>query len=244
MASRHHQLLDSSIATDYLTKPLEPTRSVRPLPPDIIIRVISNLPVPAITNVALASRRFKVLAYDDEIWESKLRLMNFWHEPPSTSTTSTNPLPTRLQTNHSRYSSPGSPTSPASPTALASLTAPAAAHARTNVKPARNAATPSNMLMDQNDSFMINNKPLNSLIPGLSTDPFTARARAKSTGQAREQFKKIYTELMPFYVDFRNTHKDAKVLKEFGSDPVECARMLAKLVGLGKCKVVNDWWKV
>lgn len=45
-------------------------------------------------------------------------------------------------------------------------------------------------------------------------------------------------------MDFRNTHKDAKVLKEYGGDPIECARVLAKLVGLGKCKVVEDWRKV
>jgi hypothetical protein len=49
--------------------------SSRFLPPDTLIHIFKYLPIAATRNVALCSRRFKVLVYDDEIWDSKLRLL-------------------------------------------------------------------------------------------------------------------------------------------------------------------------
>lgn len=65
------------------TEPIRPislteaarSKSGRPIPPSVLIRIFQYLPVPSLANVALASRRFKVLAYDDEIWDEKLRIM-------------------------------------------------------------------------------------------------------------------------------------------------------------------------
>jgi recyclin-1 len=51
----------------------EPTN--KSIPPDILLRIFSYLPIPSLANVALVSRRFKVLVYDDEIWDEKLRIM-------------------------------------------------------------------------------------------------------------------------------------------------------------------------
>lgn len=45
------------------------------LPPDTLIHIFNYLPISATRNVALCSRRFKVLVYDDEIWDAKLRLL-------------------------------------------------------------------------------------------------------------------------------------------------------------------------
>lgn len=50
-------------------------KSGRSIPPDVLIRIFQYLPVPSLANVALASRRFKVLVYDDEIWDTKLKIM-------------------------------------------------------------------------------------------------------------------------------------------------------------------------
>lgn len=50
-------------------------KSGRSFPPDVLIRIFQYLPVPSLANVALASRRFKVLVYDDEIWDAKLKIM-------------------------------------------------------------------------------------------------------------------------------------------------------------------------
>ncbi|KAJ2961602.1 hypothetical protein NQZ79_g3109 [Umbelopsis isabellina] len=95
--------------------------------------------------------------------------------------------------------------------------------------------------MGSGSSLYINNKPLNELIPGLKLDPFTARSRARSTGKAREIFSQFYTRLYPFYVSLRNSTGESMVLSEYGSEPEECGKILNKLVGLGKCKVVDDY---
>lgn len=94
--------------------------------------------------------------------------------------------------------------------------------------------------MDKDESIFINNKPLNALIPGLSTDPYNARARARSTGEAREKFKQLYTYLLPYYVDLRTKHRESLVLQDFGTKPEDCGRMLNMLVGFGACHVVED----
>lgn len=51
------------------------SKSGRSIPPDVLIRIFQYLPVPTLATVATVSRRFKVLVYDDEIWDSKLRIM-------------------------------------------------------------------------------------------------------------------------------------------------------------------------
>jgi hypothetical protein len=61
------------------TQPIQPvkvdTKLGRAIPPDVLIRIFRYLPVPSLAKVALVSRRFKVLAYDDEIWDEKLKIM-------------------------------------------------------------------------------------------------------------------------------------------------------------------------
>lgn len=61
------------------TQPIQPvkveTKPGRAIPPDVLIRIFQYLPVPSLTKVALVSRRFKVLVYDDEIWDEKLKIM-------------------------------------------------------------------------------------------------------------------------------------------------------------------------
>lgn len=51
---------------------LQPTKVI---PPNVLIRIFQFLPVPSLAQVALVSRRFKVLVYDDEIWDNKLRIL-------------------------------------------------------------------------------------------------------------------------------------------------------------------------
>ncbi|KAI9310132.1 exocyst complex component Sec10-like protein [Dichotomocladium elegans] len=178
--------------SDKLQAPLKPVIVPKTLAPDILIRIFKHLPVPSLTNVALASRRFKVLAYDDEIWDAKLHLI--------------------LDRN------------------AMGTTVPRKCSTETNTT-----------LMDVEGGILINNKPLSALIPGLLTDPYHTRARAKSTGQAREQFKEIYLKLLPYYVDLRNRPRESKVLKDYGKKPEECGKLLNMLVGFGACHVVDDW---
>ncbi|KAG2207550.1 hypothetical protein INT47_004300 [Mucor saturninus] len=167
-------------------------QATRILPPNVLLRVFQYLPVPSLAQVALVSRRFKVLVYDDEIWDTKLRIM--------------------LENDTG---------------ALAAML---------------EGENESSSLIDAENTIYINSKPLNTLIPGMSTDPYSARARAKSTGVAKEQFKQLYTQLLPYYVDLRDDHnKTSKVLTDFGNQPQECGKVINLLMGLGQCHVVDDW---
>ncbi|GAA5805039.1 hypothetical protein HPULCUR_010552 [Helicostylum pulchrum] len=167
-------------------------KSGKAIPPNVLIRIFQYLPVPSLANAALASRRFKVLAYDDEIWDTKLQIML---------ENDTGALAAMLDGEHTNGS-----------------------------------------LIDSENTIFINSKPLNTLIPGMSTDPYSARARAKSTGFAKEQFKQLYTQLLPYYIDLRDGNKDSsKVLHDFGNQPQECGKVINLLMGLGQCHVVDDW---
>ncbi|KAK4514320.1 ERMES complex subunit mmm1 [Mucor velutinosus] len=171
------------------------SKSGRPIPPSVLIRIFQYLPVPSLANVALASRRFKVLAYDDEIWDEKLRIML---------ENDTGALAAMLDGDNSKGS-----------------------------------------LIDAENTIYINSKPLNTLIPGMSTDPYSARARAKSTGQSKEYFKQLYTQLLPYYVDLRDGNKETtKVLRDFGNSPEECGKVINLLLGIGQCHIVDDWKQI
>lgn len=55
-----------------LAAPLEPIPLQRQLPHHILRRIFKLLPVPSLAHVALASRDFKSLAYEDAIWSPML----------------------------------------------------------------------------------------------------------------------------------------------------------------------------
>ncbi|KAI8380478.1 exocyst complex component Sec10-like protein [Choanephora cucurbitarum] len=194
-----NSLLDSShpvqLVQTSLPGTMERTRSGKSIPPDVLIRIFQYLPVPSLAKMATVSRRFKVLAYDDEIWDEKLDIM--------------------LKNDTG---------------ALAAML---------------NSEGPKGSLIDSQNTIFINSKPLNTLIPGMSTDPYHARARAKSTGQSKEYFKQLYTQLLPYYVDLRDGNKEStKVLHDFGGNPEECGKVINLLVGLGQCHVVDGWQEI
>lgn len=186
--------MDRSGDVSGLKAPQSPVSVHKTLPPDVLVKIFHHLPVPSLVNVALASRRFKVLCYDDEIWDTKIQLM--------------------LGCDSSGLAATSPDTSSSS------------------------------SLMNIEETIKINNKPLNALIPGLSTDPFNTRARARSTGQAREKFKELYVRLMPYYVDLRTKSRESKVLRDYGHQPEKCGRLLHTLVAFGRCHVVDDWKNV
>ncbi|KAI8883785.1 hypothetical protein K501DRAFT_294473 [Backusella circina FSU 941] len=168
------------------------SKSGRPIPPSVVLRIFQYLPVPDLTTVALCSRRFKVLANDDEIWDEKLEIIL---------KNDTGALAATLDNTNAKGS-----------------------------------------LIDSENTIFINNKPLSALIPGISTDPYHTRARVKSTGESKELFRQIYTQLLPYYVDLRGGNKEStKILHDFGNQPEECGRVLNLLVGFGECHVLADW---
>ncbi|KAJ3179280.1 hypothetical protein HK101_010051 [Irineochytrium annulatum] len=55
--------------------------SLGSLPPDLIIRIFVFLPVPDLPKVARCSRRLKILAYNDDVYEHKLVVMGMLRNP-------------------------------------------------------------------------------------------------------------------------------------------------------------------
>lgn len=52
-----------------------PPKNFTSLPPDLIIKVFTYLPVADLPSVALTSRRFKILVYNDAVYEPKLKFL-------------------------------------------------------------------------------------------------------------------------------------------------------------------------
>jgi recyclin-1 len=77
-------------------------------------------------------------------------------------------------------------------------------------------------------------------IPGLPGDPYSMIQGRKANQGAREQFKAVYNELWPYYVDFRQANKDSKVIQEFGGSVLDVARMLARLLAFSKATLAAD----
>src|ERR1044071_1569209 len=50
------------------------------LPPDLLIRTLRYLPITSLPSFAGACRRFKVLVYDDELWEQHLKTLGIWKD--------------------------------------------------------------------------------------------------------------------------------------------------------------------
>jgi recyclin-1 len=201
-----------------LDGPAAKLKSGRTIPPDVLIRIFQYLPVPSLPNVALASRRFKVLAYDDEIWYEKLKIML---------ENDTGALAAMLgKVYYIHIFCINTISKQASFSIIDG----------DNTK---------GSLIDSENTIYINSKPLNTLIPGMSTDPYSAKARAKSTGIAKENFKQLYTQLLPYYVDLRDGNKDStKILRDFSHNPEECGKVINLLVGIGQCHIVDDWKQV
>ncbi|KAJ3163213.1 F-box protein: endocytic membrane traffic, recycling ReCYcling 1 [Geranomyces michiganensis] len=52
-----------------------PPKTIASLPPDLIIRTFTFLPIADLSTVARVSRRFKILVYNDDVYEPKLRAL-------------------------------------------------------------------------------------------------------------------------------------------------------------------------
>ncbi|GES73710.1 secretion pathway protein Sls2/Rcy1 [Rhizophagus clarus] len=197
------------------------------LPPDLLIKIIKHLPITSLPNFACACRRFKVLVYDDELWEHRLKKLGVWKDYGNGDIMNAPVEPLYVNAKHTvkgkdnnkfnddsnlfEFDPLASP--PASPT------------------------TPNNTgnLID----FALTTANSNSLIPGLPLDSFSQKSRSSSTGIARSSFKKIYLELLPYYLDFKHRRKDSRLFKEY-NDPSDQSKMLARLLSFGKLNITLD----
>ncbi|CAG8538072.1 14837_t:CDS:1, partial [Acaulospora colombiana] len=192
------------------------------LPPGLLLGILKYLPITSLSNFARACRRFKVLVYDDELWEHHLKTLGV-HKGYDINENI--PLDTFFVS--SRLSKEKNEANDDAMTAdvesLASTPSP---------------VTPRGNLLDFSITKARSQRTL-SLIPGLPLDPFSQKSRAASTGISRAIFKKIYTELLPYYIDFRNRRNDSRLFKEY-TDPTEQVKMLSRLMTFSKLNISLD----
>ncbi|UZO14240.1 uncharacterized protein OCT59_005700 [Rhizophagus irregularis] len=195
------------------------------LPPDLLIRILKYLPIASLPNFARACRRFKVLVYDDELWEQRLKTLGVWKDYENGDIMNAPVEPLYVNAKHTVK---GKDNNKFNQDSKFSEFDPFAS-------PPSSPTTPNNTgnLLD----FAITTA--NSLIPGLPLDSFSQKSRAASTGFARSSFKNIFLELLPYYLDFRHRRKDSRLFKEY-NDPSDQSKMLARLLSFGKLNITLD----
>ncbi|KAJ2993525.1 F-box protein: endocytic membrane traffic, recycling ReCYcling 1 [Globomyces sp. JEL0801] len=207
--------------------PALPAKHISTLPPDIVARVFSYLPIPSLMEVACVSRRFKVICYSDDVYEWKLSALGL-SEIDSNLEKQTDHLASRLR------QLPGGQFLPASgrylkvdPPTIATPTA---------ITPSLPDSKASHLIIGAGGlkAALANaKKPPEPQVKDKVVKPQTKKQRP-----AREDFKKAYIELYPYYVDFEEKSKDSLLFKDY-TDLIEIAALLARLVLFKKCKFLQ-----
>ncbi|KAF9118148.1 F-box protein: endocytic membrane traffic, recycling ReCYcling 1 [Mortierella sp. 14UC] len=225
------------------------TTSVPVLPPNLLLKCLQYLPVSSLPAVAQACRRLKVIVYSDELWESKLHAMGFGFRGKKKTENDNNggTVASLLDgpiDSLPRFPVQGSNISEMTRKRISANTSEAigAVNGRMSLSNLSEEGFRSSVDSDDptaSSSAAASAKP-RFQIPGLPGDPYSMIQGRKANQGAREQFKAIYNELWPYYVDFRQANKDSKVIQEFGSSVLDVARMLARLLAFSKAPLAAD----
>ncbi|KAF9951735.1 F-box protein: endocytic membrane traffic, recycling ReCYcling 1 [Mortierella alpina] len=231
---------DGRSSTDFIT-----TTSIPVLPPDLLLKCLQYLPVSTLPAVAQSCRRLKVIVYSDALWESKLLAMGFGFGAGNNSSAKEkdgslldgpiDSLP--------RFPVHGTNISETTRKRISANTS-EAIKGSSSTKPSNGRASLSTLSDDGLRSSLDSEKGTiikpRLHIPGLPGDPYSMIQGRRVNHGAREQFRQIYTELWPYYVDFRQANKDSKVIQEFGKSVLDVARMLARLLAFSKAHLAED----
>lgn len=226
------------------------TTSVPVLPPNLLLKCLQYLPVSSLPAVAQACRRLKVIVYSDELWESKLQAMGFGFRG-------------KKKSNYDDDDDDGGggaslldgpidslPRFPVHGANISEMTRKRISANTSEAIGAVNGRMSLSNLSEEGFRSSAEDDPANASsstsakprfqIPGLPGDPYSMIQGRKANQGAREQFRAIYKELWPYYVDFRQANKDSKVIQEFGSSVLDVARMLARLLAFSKAPLAAD----
>jgi recyclin-1 len=221
----------------------QPPKHISALPPTIISRIFQFLPVPVLPLIASVSRRFKVLCYQDEIYQEKLRLLNMQsvvNVEEKQHASLKDSLQARLRQlpggqflptkdkiiNSLEYTtatadavvSPESIASPDSQSITATLPDIKTTHLIIGSGGLKAALRKASKPKDKNKSTLQRHLDSNN----EKVDGMLSRS-------AREAFRKVYIELYPYYVDFAKNSNDSRVFKDY-KDLSEIAAVLQRLV--------------
>ncbi|KAF9175279.1 F-box protein: endocytic membrane traffic, recycling ReCYcling 1 [Mortierella sp. AD010] len=219
------------------------TTSIPVLPPDLLLRCIQYLPISSLPAVARACRRLKVIVYSDELWESKLLAMGFGYGTnKKTNLDNADSLLDGPNASLPRFPVHGSNVSEVTRKRISANTIEAIKANKSSTNGTRNSI--SNMSEEgcrsSEDSELSGITKPRIHIPGLPGDPYSMIQGRKGSQGAREQFKQIYIELWPYYVDFRQANQESKVIQEYGKSVLDVARMLARLLAFSKANLAKD----
>ncbi|RHZ82849.1 hypothetical protein Glove_103g57 [Diversispora epigaea] len=237
------------------------------LSPDLLFKILRNLPITSIPNFARACRRFKVLVYDDELWEQHLNTLGIRIKDDSKIDLMSKSLEDIFMDSEKQYfENKAKRMSESHDNAIITSNRDRSRdrgrdrgrdrdrdrdnrESYANKKDNRERVnSESRENIESYTNYYSNEKLLGSqetlktlsMIPGLPLDPFLSQKSWKaSTGIARATFKRIYIELIPYYFDFRNRRKDSRLFKEY-IDPAQQAKMLKRLAKFGKLNISLD----
>ncbi|KAG0243061.1 exocyst complex component Sec10-domain-containing protein [Mortierella sp. GBAus27b] len=220
--------------------------SVPALPSDILLKCLRYLPVSSLPAVARACRRLKVIVYSDELWEPKLLAMGHGFGGVTSGKDGASLLdgPNAYLP---RFPVQGSNISDVTRKRISANNAEAIKATSGSNQEAVNGRISMSNFSDGGRSSVESDLSIFSpvskprvQIPGLPGDPYEMIRGRKGHIGAREQFRQIYTELWPYYVDFRQANRDSKVIQEFGKSVIDVARMLARLLAFSKAPLADD----
>ncbi|KAJ3270288.1 F-box protein: endocytic membrane traffic, recycling ReCYcling 1 [Terramyces sp. JEL0728] len=205
-----------------------PQKQITALPPDIVSRIFSLLPVPEIVNVACVCRRFKVLAYNNEVYEWKLHALGMSDDLADDNMALKDSLAARLR------KLPGGQYLPAAGKHLL------VDDLDKKINEGFDAPSITAALPDAKASHLIIGAGgLKAALANASKPkPEIVAAKQKKfelKRPAREAFKRVYMELYPYYVDFKDKSNDSLLFRDY-KDLSEIGAILAKLVLFDKCK--------
>ncbi|KAF9347657.1 F-box protein: endocytic membrane traffic, recycling ReCYcling 1 [Mortierella sp. AD094] len=219
------------------------TTSIPVLPPDLLLRCIQYLPISSLPAVARACRRLKVIVYSDELWESKLLAMGFGYGAgKKINLDNAGSLLDGPNASLPRFPVHGSNISEVTRKRISANTTEAIKANNSSVNGTRNSI--SNISEEgrrsSEDSELSGIIKPRIQIPGLPGDPYSMIQGRKASQGAREQFKHIYNELWPYYVDFRQANTESKVIQEYGKSVLDVARVLARLLAFSEAYLAED----
>ncbi|KAI8924449.1 exocyst complex component Sec10-domain-containing protein [Entophlyctis helioformis] len=310
-----------------------PPKPITSLPPDIVARIFSWLPVAELSKVARVSRRFKILAYSDDVYTNKLRALGMLragtsasasastaasasadaagHASGSAADEAADELIVRLRqlpggqylSANTKYLETGSfaltgsnasaaPAPSAAPSGAADTASPpplvtaasttpqsqasstsphtppaessplgGAAGSPSSADPQKQQQITSALPDMKHSSLIIGAGGLKAALanqkkqqqqqqkPGSAAEKTANAASAgvlgralgtsSASGDARDEFKAIYSRLAPYYYDFRHKQNDSKLFKDYKDSP-QIGALLNCLRQLDRAKFVED----
>jgi recyclin-1 len=204
----------------------EAPKHISTFPPHIIANIFSFLPVPDLKNVSCVSRRFKVIAYSDEVYEDKLRGLKSL-KLLSTDDDEQLELKEALQAKLRQL--PGGQFLP-SPVKEDLPSPSIVKEDDQKISAALPDAKASHLIIGAGG--------LKQALSKQQPSPTKPKPKDPPKRSAREAFRKLYVQLYPYYVDFDGKTHDSRVFKDY-QDLSEIGAVLSKLVLFDKCQFLG-----